>query len=163
MGGSMPVLPGHRFQVDLKLSENYAFDVEFGVDGEAFRMDEPAPLGEETGPNAARVLAAAVGNCLSASLIFCLRRGKVEPISLETRVEGEMVRDEDGRLRIERLDVSIDPRIHEEDRRRLEHCLEHFESFCIVTQSVRAGIDVQVDVTAEVVEDEAPRSELAAV
>jgi organic hydroperoxide reductase OsmC/OhrA len=159
----MPVLPGHRFQVDLKLSENYAFDVAFHVDDEPFRMDEPVPLGDGNGPNAARVLAAAVGNCLSASLLFCLRRGNVEPISLETSVEGEMVRSEEGRLRIERLDVSIDPRIHEEDRRRLEHCLEHFESFCIVTQSVRAGIDVQVDVAAKFSKEETSGPELTAV
>ena len=37
-------------------------------------MDEPEPMGENSGPNAGKVLAAAIGNCLTASLLFCLQK-----------------------------------------------------------------------------------------
>ncbi|NIP81865.1 MAG: OsmC family peroxiredoxin, partial [Gemmatimonadetes bacterium] len=64
-----------EFDLTLTLREGFQFDTEF--DGEKMAnllFDEPSPLGEDEGPNAARVLGAAVGNCLSASLLFCLRK-----------------------------------------------------------------------------------------
>ena len=62
------------FAVNLTLRDGYSFDVEF-ADGEGppLIVDELPPLGEANGPNPARLLAAAVGSCLSASLLFCLR------------------------------------------------------------------------------------------
>lgn len=64
--------------VTLDLKDGYRFLVDFGLPGVTpLVMDEPEPLGEDAGPNAARVLAAAVANCLSASLLFCLRRARV--------------------------------------------------------------------------------------
>jgi len=37
-------------------------------------MDEPEPMGGNSGPNACKVLAATIGNCLTASLLFCLQK-----------------------------------------------------------------------------------------
>ena len=42
--------------------------------------------------------------------------------------------------------VLIEPVVAESERPRMHRCLELFEDFCVVTQSVRAGIDVEVDV-----------------
>ena len=47
-------------------------------------------------------------------------------------------------LRISSLDVQLVPRLDEPDRARLGRCLEVFESFCTVTESVRQGIAVNV-------------------
>jgi len=44
-----------------------------------------------------------------------------------------------------RVDLKAEPQ-NEQDRERMNRCLEIFEDFCLVTQSVRKGIDVQVDV-----------------
>jgi organic hydroperoxide reductase OsmC/OhrA len=45
------------------------------------------------------------------------------------------------------MDVTIkaDPQ-NEQDRERMERCMQVFEDFCIVTQSVRKGVDVNVRV-----------------
>ncbi len=107
-------------------------------------MDEPEPVGAGSGPDASRVLAAAVGDCLGASLLFCLRKSRVDVSGLGVAVEGVLARNEGGRWRIRELNVVISPDVAEEDRKRLERCVELFEEFCIVSQSVREGIPVSV-------------------
>lgn len=132
--------------VSLELIGGYEFRVRF-EEGFQLLMDEPEPLGEGRGPNAARVLSAAIGNCLSASLLFCLRKAHLEPDGMKTTVRTRLIRNEAGRLRVGGTDVSIRLDADVDDPKRLERCLTLFEDYCIVTQSVRQGIDVQVEVT----------------
>jgi len=94
--------------------------------------------------NAARLLAAAVGHCLGASLLFCLRRSRIPVKQLRVTVAGTLVRNERGRLRIGEIRVSLAPDITPEDRDRIGRCLDVFEDYCIVTESVRQGIPVTV-------------------
>ena len=135
------------FEVSLTREDRYRFRIDFGDgSGATLQMDEPAPLGGGTGPNAARVLAAAVGNCLSASLLYCLDRARVDVGDLRTTVSGTMVRNEKGRLRLGPLKVRIEPDVDARAPGRIDRCLEVFEDFCVVTQSVRNGLEVEVEV-----------------
>jgi organic hydroperoxide reductase OsmC/OhrA len=135
------------FAVTLALRDGYRFGVDFGLPGVADLMtDEPPPLGSGEGPNPARLLAAAVGNCLAASALFCLRKAKIKVSGMDVRVDGTVVRNERGRLRIGALRVTLEPRVRTEDRDRMGRCLELFQDFCMVTESVRGGLDVTVDV-----------------
>ena len=77
-------------------------------------FDEPPPLGEGSGPNAAAVLAAAIGNCLAASFAFCLRKVRVEPVDLTAAVVAHVARNEQGRFRISGIDVELAPEVLEE-------------------------------------------------
>jgi uncharacterized OsmC-like protein len=134
------------FSVEVTLRDGYEMAVDFGLDGvDALTVDEPPPLGEAAGPNPARLLGAAVGSCMGASLLFCMRRARVPVDGLRTRVEGTVVRNEQGRMRIGALRVKLMPRVGE-DGARMERCLELFEDFCIVGQSVRDGIPLTVEV-----------------
>ncbi len=134
-----------RFALTLTLQGGYAFTVDFGQEGVADLMvDEPPPFGAGRGPNAARLLAAAVGHCLGASLLFCLRRSRIPVKQLRVTVAGTLVRNERGRLRIGEIRVSLAPDITPEDRDRIGRCLDVFEDYCIVTESVRQGIPVTV-------------------
>lgn len=136
-----------RFELALTLRDGYTFTVDFAPgEGPPLVVDELPPLGEGNGPNPARLLAAAVGSCLSASLLYCLRKSRVEVAELRTKVEGTMVRNERGRLRIGGLRVRLAPEVTQEQRERMGRCLDLFQDFCIVTESVRAGIAVDVDV-----------------
>jgi len=140
-----------RFTIKLDLEDNYRFVAEFDQPGIApLLLDEPEPLGEGLGPSAARVLAVAVGNCLSASALFCLRRARIEVHSMHTEVDATMVRNEAGRLRVGGIEVRIEPEVAEEDIPRMKRCMEIFEDYCIVTESVRKGIDVGVSVATRV-------------
>lgn len=136
------------YKVSLRYSRGYEFVATFS-DDEALPpivFDEPAPLGEGSGPNAAAVLAAAVGNCLAASFAFCLRKVRLEPLDLNAEVVAHVARNAQGRFRIKGIDVELAPQVFEEDRPRLQRCEQLFEDFCIVTESVRRGIPVNVKV-----------------
>jgi uncharacterized OsmC-like protein len=135
------------FALTLTLREGYQFTVDFAEEGvPQLLVDESRPLGEGAGPNPTRLLAAAVGNCLGASLLFCLRKARIPASELEVRVEGTMERNERGRLRIAGLRVTLAPTVSEADVKRIGRCTEVFEDYCIVTESVRRGIDVAVEV-----------------
>lgn len=137
-----------EFSITLDWRQGYEFSVDFEQEGVPDLLtDEPPPLGEGNGPNPARLLAAAVGNCLSASLKFCLDRAHLELEDMKTTVEGTIVRNELGRLRIGSLRVRLEPTLEPADLERLDRCVQIFEDFCIVGQSVRQGIDLSVEVT----------------
>jgi uncharacterized OsmC-like protein len=138
-----------KFTFTMEQLQDFEFKVKFDWDGVAdLLLDEPAPLGRNAGPNASRLVGAAVGNCLTASLLFCLRKSRVETKGMKTTVTGTMARNEKGRLRIGGFDVQI--RVEGlEDRSRAQRCLGLFEDFCVVTASVKQGIPVNVEVVDE--------------
>ena len=125
----------------------YAFKVNFEGSGlEALHTDEPAPLGAGAGPNPSALLLAGVANCLAASLVFALRKFKNTPGPIRAEITARKARNEDGRWRIPRAEVVITLAENAADLEHFERVLEQFEQFCIVTQSVREGIEVDVRV-----------------
>ena len=136
-----------QFSLGIDQVEDYQFRVKFDKEGlPDLIMDEPPPLGHGHGPSAARTLAAAIGDCLSSSLLFCARKARVELGPIHTEVKVQIVRTENRRLRVGRVEVIIDPNLPETEKEKARRCLDLFEDFCTVTQSVRAGIDVAVTV-----------------
>lgn len=134
------------FSLHVEQIDGFEFRVEF--DKEQFApllLDEPPPLGHDTAPNAARLLAAAIGNCLAASLVFCLQKAKVAAAPVSADVHVELVRNEARRLRIGKINVTLHTTLPPDDP-SLAQCLSSFEDFCVVTQSVRQGIAVDVQV-----------------
>jgi uncharacterized OsmC-like protein len=125
--------------------EHYKFRISFNSDKiEDIMVDEPAPLGSGEHPNAGKLLAAAVGNCLCASMVFCMERARSEVPRICAEVSTTIERNEKGRLRITHMAVKMFPQV--EDDEKLKRCRSIFEDFCIVTQSVRKGIPVDVEV-----------------
>ena len=89
------------------------------------------------GPNPSRLLALGVLGCLSASFIFCLKKRNFKVDDFTAK----------------KIDVNIQPKITDpETLKRAKQCLKSakdgvsfFEQYCIVTQSVRSGIEVNVN------------------
>ncbi len=130
----------------LKLLQGYRFKVEFDLeDIPNLRVDEIKPIGYGSGPNPSRLLSTAVGHCLSSSLIYCLNKARIKIDNLETTVKANVVRNEEGRLRVKNIDVQIHLEVEEKGRSRALRCLEIFENYCTVTQSVRKGIEINVN------------------
>jgi organic hydroperoxide reductase OsmC/OhrA len=133
------------FQFQVERIHDYEFRVRFDRPGVPdLVIDEPPPLGNDTGPNPARLLAAAVASCLSASLVFCLSRAKIPVRELKTDVSVDLERNEHKRLRVGRVAVRLHPVV--DDTSGIAACLETYEDFCMVTQSVRDGLNVEVGV-----------------
>jgi uncharacterized OsmC-like protein len=134
--------------VTLKLADKFRFVAEFDdVPGARVVFDEPPPLGDHGGPNAAEMLSAAIGNCLAASLTLCLRRSRIDVQDMTAEVTTHVARNERGRLRIRGIDVQLEPSVAAGTN--IERCEALFEDFCIVTASVRQGIPVQVSLTKQ--------------
>ena len=137
-----------RARVHLELARDYQFVATFpdlpGVPAAIF--DETPPLGQGVGPNPAALLAAAVGNCLTASLVFCLRKSRTTIDGISADVSARITRNDAGRFRIDEIDVALSPSVSDADLSRLTRCDDLFEDFCIVTQSVRNGVPVHVTV-----------------
>jgi len=138
-------------KVDLEHIEGYRFRVRFDREkmGELITDETEEIGGKEEGPNPSRLLAAASLNCLMASLIFCLEKKRVDFGNLKGEVVGKVER-VDGRLRVTHLDVKIKTAIQEDDEKKLQRCVDIFEDYCVVTESIRNGIDVDVSVEPEV-------------
>lgn len=109
-------------------------------------VDEPPPLGEGAGATPTELLAAAVGGCLTASLMFCAGKARVPVDGLHAQVEGSLIRNEAGRLRVGGLRVTLELELPAGEAGRADRCLDLFEDFCIVKESVRTGIPVEVEV-----------------
>jgi hypothetical protein len=59
---------------------------------------------------------------------------------------GRLERNERGRYRIAGIDVVLSISERRGELPHQERCLEQFEDFCVVTESIRAGIPVSVSV-----------------
>lgn len=139
-----------RFTVHLDHIKDYQYQVRFDWDAAPnLLMDEPPPLGTKESPNASRVLAAAVGNCLSASLLHCLAREDIPEAGMKTSVTCEIGRNENKRLRVSKVDVRITVGDQLQAAPRLQQCLETFQDFCVVTAAVRDGIPIAVEIANE--------------
>ncbi|HLS85901.1 MAG TPA: OsmC family protein [Burkholderiales bacterium] len=132
--------------VTLVQDKDFRFANTFGEGIPVLHADEAPPLGGGTGPTPIQLLAAAVGNCLAASLLFALRKFKNAPEPIRASVESQVGRNEENRLRVQRLKVRLDLGVPAGSLAHAERALAQFEDFCTVTASVRAAIPVDVEV-----------------
>jgi uncharacterized OsmC-like protein len=129
----------------LKRIQGYKFKAEFDVEGiPDLIVDEVEPIGESSGPNPSRLLSVAVGHCLSSSLLFCLSKARINAKNLETTIKTTQQKNKEGRLRISKLEVDLHLEVDEKDK--VGRCLDIFEDYCTVTQSVRTGIEVNINI-----------------
>jgi uncharacterized OsmC-like protein len=133
-------------RVTLEQQEDFHFAIGFGDAIPLLHSDEHPPLGKGAGPTPDQLLAAAVGNCMSASLLFALRKFKQAPEPIRTEVEATTGRNEANRLRIQRIAVRIKLGAPAAGLQHLDRVLSQFEQYCTVGESVRQGIPVDVEV-----------------
>lgn len=132
--------------VTITRQDRYKFLIDFGPGIAATVADEPPPIGEGTGPSPQQLLAAAVANCLSASLLFAVGKFREDPGRLTATATCDIGRNENNRLRVTAIKVAITLGVAPDTLPHLDRALAQFEDFCTVSQSVRAGIPFTVTV-----------------
>ncbi|MDG0856257.1 OsmC family protein [Roseateles puraquae] len=133
-------------QVTLTQRQGYQFEHHYGAGLPVLLADEPAPLGTGTGPSPVDLLASAVGNCLSASLLFACQKYKDDPGALRAEVKADVGRNERNRMRVLGLAVDLHLGKPAAELGHLQRVLDTFEDFCTVTQSVAGAIPVTLRV-----------------
>jgi len=99
------------------------------------------------GPNPVKLLASAVLGCLSASLIFCIQKKKLALKDFKSEAEIIIARNEEGLFRVKEINVELQPKTDDpEIIRRIDQCKKIFERYCTITESVRAGIPVNLNI-----------------
>ena len=109
---------------------------------------------ERVGPDAASLLGMAVISCLSASFIFCMEKRNLTLDNLEAKADISFKELKQGYKRIDSIDVKIIPKTDDADvLKRIKQCIKElksgqmfFEESCIITPSIREGINIQVKV-----------------
>jgi uncharacterized OsmC-like protein len=134
----------HR--VLLRQQQDYQFSIDFGAGKPVLLGDENAPLGQGLGPTPVQLLAAAVGNCMSDSLLFALRKFKQTPEPISCEVTAEVGRNAQNRQRVLGLDVALTLGVPAAGLEHLDRVLASFEDFCTVGASVAQGIPLRVSV-----------------
>ncbi len=136
----------NTIQIELTQRHDYRFDVQFGGEVPVLTTDEPAPLGTGQGPSPVQMLSAAVGNCLSDSLLFALRKFKQAPEPIRTQVQAEVGRNADNRLRVLKITATLTLGVPAARLEHLDRVLDTFEQYCTVTQSVGQGMAIELQV-----------------
>jgi uncharacterized OsmC-like protein len=136
----------HEVSITVTQQSSYQFLVDFGAGLPQVLADEPAPLGVGAGPSPSHMLLAAVANCLSSSLFFALQKFKQDAGGITTTATARIDRNEENRLRV--LDIAVTIRLGKGGAEiiHLDRILEQFEPFCTVSQSVRHGIPISIAV-----------------
>ncbi len=133
-------------RVVLRQQHDFQFAIDFGTGQPPLIGDENPPLGQGQGPTPVQLLAAAVGNCLSDSLLFALRKFKQAPEPISCEVTAEIGRNSENRLRVLGLNVALTLGVPAASLQHLDRVLEQFEAFCTVGASVAQGIPLHVSV-----------------
>ncbi len=138
-----------KTKVGIKLEEQMIFRCDLGsMEVKDCYIDETHK--EEVdmlGPNPSRMLGMAILGCLSASFIFCLKKRELSLDELKAEAEVIIAKNQKGFWRVKTINVNIDTVITDPNaRKRADQCKKMFEQYCVVTQAVRDGIDVNVDV-----------------
>ena len=132
--------------IRLVQQQDYRRAISWDASRPAIVADEPPPLGGGEGPSPSQLLLAAVANCMTDSLIFAMRKFKLDAEPLAAEAHAEVGRNAEGRQRVLAIDVRLQLARVPEDVAKLARVLGQFEQFCTVGQSVAQGIATRVSV-----------------
>jgi uncharacterized OsmC-like protein len=101
--------------------------------------------GDDSAPSPVEIFLTSVGSCLAMSFIYCnhLAGVQLNPDDLIIEISGELGRVND-RLRL--IKVHANFILHSDQNSvKIHKCFEKFQPFCILSESIQAGIPFSCD------------------
>jgi uncharacterized OsmC-like protein len=122
--------------------EGFPDVVRMGLHGgvaEHFKVQPDEPL-----PTTLDYVVAAIGGCMTgtAASVLEARGVNADPQNLKVEAEGR-IEEVDGKMLLTHVTVKYKMKVPKDKRASVERALEHHESFCAVSESVRRGITVE--------------------
>ncbi len=122
--------------------EGFPDVVRMGVYGgiaEFFKLQPDQPL-----PSTLDYIVAAIGGCMTGTVAGALEaRGiSAAPDKLQVEAEGK-IEEVDGKMILTQVSLRYRLKIPQDKRVSVEKALEHHESFCAVSESIRRGIVIE--------------------
>ena len=138
-----------KSEVGIKLEEEMIFKCEMGqiMMNDLFIDERHKKLIDKIGPNPSKLLALSVLGCLAASFAFCLQKKNFNLSDLKGKAEIISKRNEKGFWRLKKINIKLNPKIENpEMRKRAEQCTKFFEHYCIISESLKDGINLDVKI-----------------
>ena len=137
-----------KTKVRLKQEEEMIFKCDLGeIKMDKLYIDEQHDKNaEKIGPSPTKLLALSVLGCLTASFSFCLKKKGLSISDLNGQAIVSIARNDKNLWRVKKIDVKISPKIDTPElRKRANQCTKFFEQYCIISESVRNGIEVNLE------------------
>ncbi|MFX1501576.1 MAG: OsmC family protein [Promethearchaeota archaeon] len=137
-----------KSKVELKLEEKMLFRCNLGkLKMDDLYIDErKEKRNDRIGPSPVKLLGLSVLSCLAASFEFCIEKKNLFLSDLEGRAEVTVARNTNKFWRIKKIDVEIVPKIdNPELLNRVNQCKKLFEQYCIISESLKKGIEINVN------------------
>jgi len=122
--------------------EGFPVAVRMGVHGgvaEFFKLKPDEPL-----PSTLDYVVAAIGGCMTGTVAGALEARGISAAPDKLRVEAEgRIEEVDGKMILTHVALRYRLKVPKEKRASVEKALEHHETLCAVSESVRRGIVVE--------------------
>ena len=137
-----------KSKVGLKQKEEMIFKCDLGsLSNVNLYIDEKnIEENEKIGTSPTKLLALSVLGCLSLSFSFCLQKENFSLSEFDGKAEVIIMRNDKGFWRVKKINVEMIPKIDTpEMRKRADQCRKFFEQYCIISESLRSGFEVNVN------------------
>lgn len=137
-----------KTRVNLKLEEQMLFKCDLGQNKmhNIYIDERQRKETDKIGTSPAKLLGLSLLGCLAASFEFCLRKRDFSIKDLDGTAEVIIARNEKGFWRVKKIDIDIIPLVDDPKmRKRADQCKKFYEQFCIISESLRKGFEVNVN------------------
>ncbi len=141
----------YKSEVGIRLEEEMIFKCDLGQIkmNNLFIDEQHKKTKDKIGPNPSKLLALSVLGCMAASFAFCLQKKNFSLPHFDGKAVITSNRNEKGFWRVKKIDIILNPEIkNPEMLKRVDQCKKFFEQFCIISESIREGIEINTTINS---------------